>query len=87
MEIIKKYLTKISKETLTHTEVIVIAMAIEQCLKEEWLKQQELRILVQVLKQTGINHNMRKATAKLMLQAIYEIEEKQKPNIFNYDDF
>lgn len=72
---IKNYLERINQGSYTHTEVIIIATAIELSTTDD-----NLLFLVKTLKQEGINHNMRKSIARLMIQEIEE-QEKSEENL------
>lgn len=70
MNIIKKYLDKIIKEQLTHSEIISIAICIE-----DYTNIESLKFLCQGLKKHGINLNKRIAIAKFMMEEIDFIEK------------
>lgn len=84
MDIIEKYLTKIIKETLTHSEIIVIAMSIESAIEGQ-SDMSGIAFFIPTLKAYGLNINKRKAVARLMLAELKEIEERRKPNPFDYE--
>jgi hypothetical protein len=83
MDIIEKYLTKIIKKTLTHSEIIVIAMSIETAIESQ-SDMKGIAFFIPTLKTYGLSINQRKAVARLMLDELKEVEERRKPNPFDY---
>lgn len=82
MELIKKYLEKIIKETLTHSEIIVIAHSIESAIEIHW-QYKNISFFLPTLKKYGLTINQRQATARLILKEIEEIELSQSPLPFD----
>ena len=77
MKLIKTYLQKIVNKNLTHSQIIVIAYAIEEQMK--WHKIEQIAFFAPVLRQHGLTIVQRKATARLMLEVIEELELATKP--------
>lgn len=83
MDIIEKYLTKIINESLTHSQIIVIAMSIDTAIHGQG-DMAGIAFFVPTLKAYGLNINKRKAIASLMLEELKEVEERRKPLPFDY---